>query len=180
VDTFEDCLHVLRECHFAKLIWNIFIPTEHQSAFYSLAFTDWLCSNASCKDLKFGFDCQWRTTFCAIAWNIRVWRCRAVFDGDFLLPHDPNRRIANDVEIAVSAFYSKKTEPSMKVTKFLAWEFPSVQIKKKIGMVLPRGTKTCMVLPRDIRRGAGGLLRDCSGTSLCGYTWKIPQPSPRN
>lgn len=131
MDTFEDCLHVLRECHFAKLIWNIFIPTEHQSAFYSLAFTDWLCSNASCKDLKFGFDCQWRTTFCAIAWNIRVWRCRAVFDGDFLLPHDPNRRIANDVEIAVSAFYSKKTEPSMKVTKFLAWEFPSVQILKK-------------------------------------------------
>lgn len=46
-------------------------------------------------------------------------------------------------------------------------------------MVLPRGTKTCMVLPRDIRRGAGGLLRDCSGTSLCGYTWKIPQPSPK-
>ncbi|KAM7460531.1 hypothetical protein LguiB_036131 [Lonicera macranthoides] len=43
------------------------------------------------------------------------WRCRAVFDGDFILPHDPNRRIANDVEIAVSAFYSKKTEPSMKL-----------------------------------------------------------------
>jgi hypothetical protein len=39
------------------------------------------------------------------------WRCRAVFDGYFILPHDPNRRIANDVEIAVSAFYSKKTEP---------------------------------------------------------------------
>jgi hypothetical protein len=37
-----------------------------------------------------------------------------------------------------------------------------------------------MVLPRDIRRGAGGLLRDCSGTSWCGYTLKIPQPSPRN
>lgn len=51
------------------------------------------------------------------------WRCRAVFDGDFILPHDPNRRIANDVEIAVSAFYSKKTEPSMKVSKLIAWEF---------------------------------------------------------
>ncbi|KAL4553857.1 hypothetical protein LXL04_040168 [Taraxacum kok-saghyz] len=62
-----------------------------------------LHSNASCKDLQFGFDCQWRTTLCAIAWNIWVWRCRAVFDGDFILPHDPNRRIANDVEIAVSA-----------------------------------------------------------------------------
>lgn len=34
------------------------------------------------------------------------WRCRAVFDRDFILPPDPNRRIANDVEIAVSAFYS--------------------------------------------------------------------------
>ena len=49
------------------------------------------------------------------------WRCRAVFDGDFIPPHDPNRRIANDVEIAVSAFYSKKTEPSMKVSKLIAW-----------------------------------------------------------
>ena len=42
-------------------------------------------------------------------------RCRAVFDGDFILPHDPNRRIANDVETAVSAFYSKKTEPNKQV-----------------------------------------------------------------
>lgn len=70
------------------------------------------------------------------------WRCRAVFDG---IPHDPNRRIANDVEIAVSAFYSKKTEPSMKVSKLIAWEFPSGS--NSILMVLPRGTKTCMVLP---------------------------------
>lgn len=127
MDTFEDCLHVLRECHFAKLIWNIFIPTEHQTS------TPW--------HSRIGYVAMLLVKILSlvliasgvrpIAWNIWVWRCRAVFDGDFLLPHDPNRRIANDVEIAVSAFYSKKTEPSMKVTKFLAWEFPSVQIKKK-------------------------------------------------
>jgi hypothetical protein len=72
------------------------------------------------------------------------WRCRAVFDGDFILPHDPNRMIANDVEIAVSAFYSKKTEPSMKVSKLIAWEFPS------LSYICWFKFKTCMGLPRDI------------------------------
>lgn len=47
-------------------------------------------------------------------------------------------------------FYSKKTEPSMKVTKLIAWEFPFKAGSNSILMVLPRGTKTCMVLPRDI------------------------------
>ncbi|TYJ21978.1 hypothetical protein E1A91_A08G098400v1 [Gossypium mustelinum] len=44
------------------------VPSTH-----SLAFTNWLCSNDFCKDLKFGFDRQWRTTFYAIAWKILVW-----------------------------------------------------------------------------------------------------------
>ncbi|KAB2008569.1 hypothetical protein ES319_D10G107800v1 [Gossypium barbadense] len=47
---------------------SIKVPSTH-----SLKFTDWLCNNTFCKDLKFGFDCQWRTTFYAIAWKIYVW-----------------------------------------------------------------------------------------------------------
>jgi hypothetical protein len=50
-----------------------FLPNEHQSAsLAALAFTDWLLRNASCQNLPFGFSCQWRTTFCAIAWKIKV------------------------------------------------------------------------------------------------------------
>ena len=103
------------------------------------------------------------------------WRCRAVFDGDFILPHDPNRRIANDVEIAVSAFYSKKTEPSMKVSKLIAWEFPSIGWFKfnTDGASKRNQDLHGAATGHSGKSGAGGLLRDCSGTWICGYTCKI-------
>lgn len=129
---------------------------------------------AMLKNLKLGFDCQWRTTFCAIAWKILVWSggVELFFYGDLILPHDPNRRIAHDVEIAVSAFYSKKTEPSMKVSKLIAWEFPYIgRFKFNTDGAFKRNQDLHgAVTGHSGKSGAGGLLRDSSGTWICGYT----------
>ena len=67
--------------------------------------------------------------------------------------------------MSVYAFYSNKTEPSIKVSKWIAWEFPSIGWFK----FNTDGAAT----GHSGKSGAGGLLRDCSGTWIYGYICKI-------
>ena len=71
--------------------------------------------------------------------------------------------------MSVYAFYSKKTEPSMKVSKWIAWaigwfKFYTDGASKRNLFLHSAATG------HSGKSGAGGLLRDCSGTWICGYT----------
>jgi hypothetical protein len=63
----------------------------------------------------------------------------------------------------------------MKVSKLIAWEFPSIGCFKfqTYGASKRNQDLHGAATGHSGKSGAGGLLRDCSGTWICGYTCKI-------
>ena len=73
----ENALHLLRDCKFAKGIWDGLLPTSNHDIFYTLPLKGWLNDNMND---KFAFGSNWITIFAVTLWWIWRWRSERCFE----------------------------------------------------------------------------------------------------
>lgn len=66
----EEILHVFRDCHVARDVWNELIPVQKQARFYSGSLYEWMTENLQSL-LPFGLDgVSWACRFGMIFWRL--------------------------------------------------------------------------------------------------------------
>lgn len=67
-------LHALRDYTYASNIWQMVVPRQAQSTFFSLPFHDWLVWNLNNNYMLNENDMEWQTSFLVLCWLI--WKAR--------------------------------------------------------------------------------------------------------
>ncbi|WCJ23870.1 Polynucleotidyl transferase ribonuclease H-like superfamily protein [Euphorbia peplus] len=80
----ESSLHVIRDCHRAREVWDRLVPTDLQHGFYSLDLPHWIQINLKSKACRQGF--KWNIIFATVAWWLWKWRCCRVFHKEEDIP----------------------------------------------------------------------------------------------
>ncbi|MBA0702612.1 hypothetical protein Goari_026810 [Gossypium aridum] len=68
----KDVLHVLRDCSTARNIWNLLVPYDWLTNFYSSSLQNWLVLNLQGHQDWYVRDIDWKCLFEIIAW--RLWK----------------------------------------------------------------------------------------------------------
>ena len=73
----ESILHALRDCPWAKAIWNHLGRVEVDQDFWSSELPDWLSRNGNQRSTSVTMNPPWKTLFSFVIWNI--WKSRNNF-----------------------------------------------------------------------------------------------------
>ncbi|PRQ51455.1 putative ribonuclease H-like domain, reverse transcriptase zinc-binding domain-containing protein [Rosa chinensis] len=155
----ETLIHMLRDCPSAKNVWNGVVCLDTIARSMQLDWYDWLAANTHCNRPCFD-GLKWCGVFVYTCWYIWKWRNMAVFNGNFY-PLSISSKIildaANDWKIAnIGSVASRRTS-----TIFLSWSKPPDHYFK-LNVDGARGPNGLI--------GAGGVLRDHSGTWISGFS----------
>ncbi|XVE57878.1 hypothetical protein DITRI_Ditri04bG0125700 [Diplodiscus trichospermus] len=76
----ESELHALRDCTFARQVWNKLVPKEARLRFYSLELKEWTAKNIS-NDFGIARDVEWKLVYRVAVSSIWLWRNQGIFKG---------------------------------------------------------------------------------------------------
>ncbi|KAF7842625.1 hypothetical protein G2W53_004923 [Senna tora] len=158
----ETILHAIRDCEDIKALWLRFVRPSYWEHFFSCNLVEWMEWNLK-TDVGSDLAKDWRTGFGVICWQIWKNRNLLVFED-----HTSNK---DDLffaawftisDIIIAAEQDKKPAASPKVSRMVRWIPPE------------RDRITCntdgSVLEGRDTAACGGVIRDCSGTFLLGYS----------
>ncbi|KAJ7947425.1 Ribonuclease H protein [Quillaja saponaria] len=94
-------------------------------------------------------------------WWLWNWRCRQIFEEDFVSPREPDNVILQTAQEAYRVFMDLKNPVIRKVIKWISWSKPETgYIKVNFDGV---------VLTSQLRAGCGGVFRNKNGDWLLGF-----------
>ncbi|PRQ37815.1 putative RNA-directed DNA polymerase [Rosa chinensis] len=155
----ETIMHLLRDCSHASSIWNKIICLDTITRAMHLDWMSWLAANIRCQRTCYG-ELNWCVVFVFACWYIWKWRNKIIFDEEFHYPINPSNLII-DATKEWSSTTSKNLFLGQKATIMLHWTMPPLNwCKLNIDGARERSGKI----------GAGGVLRDSSGSWISGFT----------
>ncbi|KAK4274538.1 hypothetical protein QN277_017742 [Acacia crassicarpa] len=160
----EDILHILRDCMYAKPMWESLIKPRYYLSFFSLNLRDWLSLNLN-HQIGRGWNGNWSLFFGVAIWKFWDWRNKCIFEHGFSKPSSPlvaimsllNRFIADqDVLGGPEPHNSQLNE---------GW------VKPPLGWYKFNVDGATMM--QSFNSGCGGVLRDCLGNWIVGFSKAI-------
>lgn len=85
----ETLLHLFRDCHAFKIIWDCFQKPTVVLNVSQLHRIGWLIANLQCK-LIWSNNVRWCDAFVFICWYIWKWRNKRIYDPKFSTPFRPS------------------------------------------------------------------------------------------
>ncbi|KAH9734293.1 putative ribonuclease H protein [Citrus sinensis] len=156
----ESSLHAIRDCVYSRGIWRKLVPAPRQHDFFSYPLRQWIMTNLRRRACDMG-SLFWPVMFGTAAWRIWYWRNQVMFNnkswnGDLIV-----RDIKARTESICSTLSSVGYRRNARIQKWIRWDPPPWPF---------------LCLNTDgARKGngeasAGGLLRDCHGNFIHGFS----------
>lgn len=76
----EDYCHILRDCKFAKEVWNHVIDSQRYHSFFTGTLMEWIKQNT--RSMGKGSGSDWPSLFLAILWHIWARRNKVLLGHD--------------------------------------------------------------------------------------------------
>ncbi|XVE79323.1 hypothetical protein DITRI_Ditri14bG0049000 [Diplodiscus trichospermus] len=162
----EDMDHVLRKCPEASNLWQSLLPAAKFHKQGNLSFHEWLQYNL-CASLSFAGFPNWPASFAITLWWLWKWRNAFVFSGERFSKDYKCRWVRSQaIEIArVLEQLSLFAATSRSTTIQVGWNFPAQDwIALNVDGSVDASSQAA---------GCGGLLRDCHGRWMHGFTFNI-------
>ena len=158
----EDLDHVLRRCLHAQDVWGVLAQMGMQSVDVDTDLPEWLQLNLRGAHI----DPSWPTKFAVALWYIWKWRCVKIFGSIEQLPMDIgdflSRKFQETLRVLKKDIGPKHTSHTMSTPHMVKWEAPPRGWRMLNTDGAARGTMGLA--------GAGGVLRDETGTWLIGFS----------
>ncbi|KAK4261982.1 hypothetical protein QN277_027605 [Acacia crassicarpa] len=87
-------MHILRDCVYARKLWDVLVDPVHLVTFYSASLIEWGLLNLN-KDLGSRFNEHWHLIWGVGIWMLWLWRNDACFNEDFQRPISPSEKVVN-------------------------------------------------------------------------------------
>ncbi|KAH9661420.1 putative ribonuclease H protein [Citrus sinensis] len=156
----ESSLHAIRDCVYSRGIWRKLVPAHRQHDFFSYPLRQWIITNLNRRACDMGI-LFWPVMFGITAWRIWYWRNQVMFNnkswnGDLII-----RDIKARTESICSTLSSVGYRRNARIQKWIRWDPPPWPF---------------LCLNTDgARKGngeasAGGLLRNCHGNFIHGFS----------
>ena len=156
----ENSLHAIRDCGYSRGVWRKLIPAPRQHDFFSYPLRQWIMTNLRRRVSDMG-SLFWPVMFGIAAWRIWYWRNQVMFNNkswnDDLIVRDIKARAESICSTLSSAGFRRNE----RIQKWIRWAPPPWPF---------------LCLNTDgARKGngeasAGGLLRDCHGNFIHGFS----------
>ncbi|KAH9770764.1 putative ribonuclease H protein [Citrus sinensis] len=156
----ESSLHAIRDCAYSRGVWRKLVPTLRQHDFFSYPLRQWIMTNLRGRVCDMG-SLFWPVMFGIAAWRIWYWRNQVMFNnknwnGDLIV-----RDIKARAESICSTLSSVGYRRNERIQKWIRWA--------------PLPWPFLCLNTDGARKGngeasAGGLLRDCHGNFIHGFS----------
>ena len=161
----ETTMHILRDCKYARDVWNSLRPTGEDATFYSTSLRNWIRQNLSKPSSHF-----WPILFATAVWWIWRWRNTRCFEDPEFRPLNPSRFIRSKAEEYIQVFNKCSlisANPTVRDSSanLVQW-FPPPEGWSKLNV---DGASKGNPGPA----GAGGLLRGPYGNWIRGFALSI-------
>lgn len=162
----ESIDHLLRHCDFAKECWDLAAaPTTFMTSFH-LPLTDWMMK--ACTMHVTGDGSRWKTFFPYLLWNMWKARNNLVFNNTHCSANDIISRTTREAKEALGILL-KNGGPLHARQTWVAWLPPQPGFVK-MNSDGARNSNSSLA-------SAGGLIRDCEGRWIVGFTTNIGRAS---
>ncbi|KAL0005366.1 hypothetical protein SO802_012927 [Lithocarpus litseifolius] len=158
----ESIIHAIRDCSFAKSVWDNFSTASDIPGFYNLDLCPWLKINLNFQSLRSDLM-PWKVLFSFVVWNLWVHRNNVAFKGVRL-----NQNLWSHIKHAATEFLFCAGKTGRAVTR----EARSVRwLRPSPGWVRLNTDGSSLGNPG--KAGGGGLIRDENGSWIKGFIRNI-------
>jgi ribonuclease HI len=159
----ESLSHVLRDCPDSISFWNDIVPPQCSLISFNVPFIDWLRTNCISSVIHHSSHIKWQTVFSFGLWNLWLRRNQVIFKPETSLSNTP----ASTISFASEFFCLWGNEKNPKITQSITikWLLPPSGWAKLNTDGASSGNPGIA--------GGGGVLRDCRGAWVRGFSRSI-------